>query len=163
MYIFLVLFNPYYGPSPPSWEVVDNIMSSFWCASQRPEGLYFRRGTYADAVLNLYSVVPHITRGDLSCSRYQGFTWYFHQRWGINLVDLYYVECSTPPMIGGAFMCLYFILLVDKCHYWLVRKGEKNVRCKTFLYSTREMTVSWKILFVWVWKRNDCTMKLFPH
>ena len=64
-------------------------------------------------------------------------------------------------MIGGASMCLSVILLVNKFQCWLVRKVENNLRCKTFLYSTIEMTVSWKpwSFFFWVWKRNDRVLK----
>ena len=46
-------------------------------------------------------------------------------------------SAALPPMIGGEFMCLSVILLVNKCHKWLVRKGENNVHFKTLLYSTR--------------------------
>ena len=29
-----------------------------------------------------------------------------------------------PPIIGGEYMCLYVILLVNKYCYWLARKGK---------------------------------------
>ena len=61
-------------------------------------------------------------------------------------------------MIGVSFMCLYVILLVNKCNFWLGRKWGNNVHCKTFLYSTREMILSWKLL-LWAWKINDWIMK----
>ena len=42
----------------------------------------------------------------------------------------------------------------------VIRKGEYNVRCKTFLYCTREVTISWNLLSC-VLKRNDLIIKLF--
>ena len=50
-------------------------------------------------------------------------------------------SAALPPIIGGSFMYLSVILLVNKCHFCLGRKGENNVCCKTFLYSTREITL----------------------
>ena len=52
-----------------------------------------------------------------------------------------YSSEPPPPMIGGTFMFLYVVLLVNKCHYWLGCK-KKKVCCKTFHCCTREMTLS---------------------
>ena len=56
----LLLLTPYYGPSPPSWEVVANSMSSFWSAPQRPEGLHSHSSTYTYARINQSSRVPRL-------------------------------------------------------------------------------------------------------
>ena len=88
----------------------------------------------------------------------RGFTWYCHQSWCINLVSICYSECVTPPIIGGTCLCLSVIWLVIKFHYRL--SGKKNLRFKTFIYCTREMTLSWKILFC-VLKRNDLITKIY--
>ena len=56
----LLLFTPYYGPSPPPWYVVANIMSSFWQVPFRLEGLYFRIRTYTAAGLNQSSGVHRL-------------------------------------------------------------------------------------------------------
>ena len=47
-------------------------------------------------------------------------------------------------MIEGTCVCLFVVLLVNKCHYWLVLKGENNGH--------------YKILF-FLYKRDDSGMK----
>ena len=63
-------------------------------------------------------------------------------------------------MIRGAYMCLSAVLLVNTCHYRLVGMEKDNVRYKTFIYCTREITLSYKILFCEV-KRKDHAIKRF--
>ena len=29
--LYMFTFTPYYDPSPPSWDVVENSVSSLWC------------------------------------------------------------------------------------------------------------------------------------
>ena len=128
--------------NPPSWEVVANSMSSFW------NTFNVQRGYIPGA---LYDLLPALT----------------YSRWyNILHVVLLVTQCprglpdtapisevlaqqrsatqsaALSPMIGGASMCLSVMLLVNNFQCWLVRKGENNLRCKTFLYSTIEMTVS---------------------
>ena len=97
------------------------------------------------------------------------YTWYnwllevvvVHLGYRAEVLTYYYSatqSAALPTTIRGSFMYLFVILLVNKCHFWLVRKGENNVHGKTFLYSTIAMTLSWKLLF-WLWKRNDCITK----
>ena len=56
-------------------------------------------------------------------------------------------------------MCLSIVLLVNKFHYRLIQKVKYNIRYKTFLCCTREMNISWKLLF-YVSKRNYFVTKL---
>ena len=63
-------------------------------------------------------------------------------------------------MIGVIYMCLSVILLVNNFYYWLAGMEKCNVRCKTFLYCTREITLSWKFLFCML-KINYLVIKLF--
>ena len=57
-------------------------------------------------------------------------------------------------------MGLSVVLLVNKFHYWIVRKVKYNICRKTFLLSTIETTLSLKLLFCII-KVNYFVIKLF--
>ena len=57
-------------------------------------------------------------------------------------------------------MCLTIILLVNKFQYCLVWKVKYNVCYKTLRHFTREMTLSWNLLFCML-NINDLLIKLF--
>ena len=79
-------FASFYEPSPLSWEVVSNTMSSFWkfhhyeklCSSWAVSNLLSNL-TYTQWYTKLPSV--HLLHGSS-----QRFTWFCHQIQGINLV-----------------------------------------------------------------------------
>ena len=138
-------FTPYYDPSPPSWEEMANSMSSFWQFRHYQKGCIFRAGRSLLPDLTYpqwYNMLPlvHLLKGS-----YHGFTWFYHQRWGVKLVSLCLIlrMPPPPPIIGGTCMCLSVVLFVNKWHYWLVWKGKDKGNCKTFLYCKRETTLSW--------------------
>ena len=58
-----------------------------------------------------------------------------------------------------AFLSSYWLIVSN---YTLVRKVKENICCKTFRYCTREMNLSWKLLF-FVLKRNEFIIKLFLY
>ena len=141
--IRMFTFTTYYDPSPTLWEVVDNSISSFWKLHN------YQKLCISGAVCSLlptltypqwYTMLPlvHLLQGSS-----QGFTWLCYQSWGVNLVALWLILKLTPPRItGGACMCLSVVLPLNKCHYWLVRKGKYNGYYKVFLYCTIEMTLA---------------------
>ena len=61
-------------------------------------------------------------------------------------------------MTGVTHVCLYIILLVNNFHYWLVGSKKTTFFCKTFLCRTREITLSWRLLF-FILMRNDFVIK----
>ena len=69
-------------------------------------------------------------------------------------------SAALPPNIGCTCMCLYVVLLVNNGHYWLVWKVKDNINCKTMLYCTREITLSWKKIIML--NINGLVIKLFP-
>ena len=69
-------------------------------------------------------------------------------------------SAALSPMTGGTSICLCVVLLVNKCHYLSTGREKDNVCCNTLLYCTREITLSWKLLFCML-KINKLVIKLF--
>ena len=61
-------FTTYYEPSTPSWEVVDNSMSSLWRVCHIHKGLHHNISMHLAAGIKLSSAVHPVTRGKLDAS-----------------------------------------------------------------------------------------------
>ena len=124
-----------------------------------PERVYVSRSTQSDLCLNLYSVVHQVINVAHLINQFL-----------TGLPGIYTImEVSTyqrsatqsaalPPMIEGIRPCLSVVLVFNS--FTISQRKGKNVYCKTFLYRTREMTQSRKLLFCIV-KRNDFVIELF--
>ena len=88
-----MIFIPYYDPSPPLCEVVDNSMSSFWRNLLGIEVMFYLISRWPATGIDLSSVVHQIISYTFYASS-QGFTRYGHQIRGINIVAIYYLECG---------------------------------------------------------------------
>ena len=123
--------------------------------------MYFHSSTQSSVRLTIPCWYTIFTSGTLYYGQYpQGSSWYCNRSEVLTCSSLI-LRVRHPPstIIRGKCICLAVVILVNKSCYWFQGREKDNFHFKTFQYCTREMTLSWKILFC-VLNRNEIIIKL---
>ena len=82
----------------------------------------------------------------------EGSKWFYHimsLHQGINLQLSYDHSTALPPMIIGTCMCLSFVLLVNKSHYWLLWKDKTETFVVKIFVAVQEKSL---------YRENSCLL-----